>query len=101
MPLHTSNGHQNLQELLQVGEFVWVEGDRGEDVGVVQELFSAPKFWEAYASASREVLKRIIRTATAQEARQIANDKATEEQYIVQVREASGFRREGGRFAFI
>jgi len=54
---------QNIQTLISVGDYVKVEADRGEDLGVVHNIIS----WNTFESSAE--LKRITCIATVEEIR--------------------------------
>lgn len=88
-------GPLNQQMEIHVGDYVKVEADRGEDLGVVQGIITVPTYLElrrhhhAYHGGSKDDdgawdLKHILRMASTYERRQLPT-KAQEEVQVVQV----------------
>lgn len=78
---------------ISVGEFVVVEADRGEDIGIVSDILPMKTFVERriYMKASVEddnVIGRIVRIASVAE-RQFLPEKFHDEDNILQVRDLS------------
>jgi hypothetical protein len=80
--------HNSSHLTIQTGDYVKVEADRGEDLGVVGKLVPAERFWAIrYASsmrkmqiAAKQVLKCVIRFAYPEERNQLVvktTDEAT------------------------
>ena len=74
-----------------IGEFVIVEGDRGEDLGIVTQTMSMMAFIELKCQMNNSTLdehensvKRILRIATAYERQQLPS-KYYDEQQVVEV----------------
>jgi hypothetical protein len=75
------------------GEFVIVEADRGEDIGVVIEVAPATLFnkdkhtaghrWKGFATGQNGEIRKVLRTATVEE-RALLPDKAAEEAAIIE-----------------
>jgi hypothetical protein len=61
--------HPSAKLTLCTGDYVIVEADRGQDLGVVREVIQAKRFWaiKNYASISKTEIKNILRLATPQE----------------------------------
>lgn len=78
---------------IQPGEFVIVEADRGEDIGIVVEIAPATLFhkdkhtaghrWKGFATGQNGEIRRVLRIATIDE-RALLPDKAAEEAAIVE-----------------
>jgi hypothetical protein len=85
--------HHNSSHLtIQTGDYVKVEADRGEDLGVVGKLVPAERFWAIrYASsmrkmqiAAKQVLKCVIRLAYPEERNQLVV-KTTDETTVTAI----------------
>lgn len=77
---------------VSVGEFVIVEGDRGEDLGIVTQAMSMMAFIELKCQMNNSTLdehensvKRILRVASTYERQQLPS-KYYDEQQIIEVR---------------
>lgn len=86
---HFILGVQQLHSPICVGEFVVVEADRGEDIGIVTDILPMKTFVERriYMKASVEddnVIGRIVRIASVAE-RQFLPEKFHDEDNILQV----------------
>lgn len=98
--MHFKHSHRNFilspsaRKNIPLGEFVIVEADRGEDIGIVVEIVPAYTFVDdkhtagyrgkGFATDQQGEIRKILRIASEEE-RDLLPDKAAEEAAVVEV----------------